>query len=409
MVSSKAPTKALCFPGYRSFWLTSLAVSFSLQILFVSVAWQVYDQTGNAFLLGLVGLCLFLPSLLFILVTGLVADRYGRRRILQICICINLVCALAFGALSLLHSESVWPVFALLALLGTSRAFWSPAAQSLAPNLVPPTALANAITVNSSAWQLSTIAGPAIGGVLYGVSPTLAFATAAGLLLGAAMLALTVPQPLQKPQLGKGKLDTITAGFRYILSNRVVLGAVSLDMFAVLAGGAVALMPIYTKDILQAGPQELGLLRAAPGLGALAMAWWLGRYPIKNHAGVLLFSFVGLFGAFTVVFGLSTNVWLSIAALSLVGASDMVSVTIRETIMQLWTPEEVRGRVNAVKSVFIGASNELGDFRAGAVAFAAGPVFAAVAGGVGAMAIAAVWARLFPELRRQGSLERPYT
>jgi MFS family permease len=196
------------------------------------------------------------------------------------------------------------------------------------------------------------------------------------------------------------------AGFRYIFSNKVVLGAISLDMFAVLLGGAVALLPVYAKDILHAGPQELGFLRAAPGLGAIAMGLLLTRIPVRDHAGKILFLFVGLFGAFTVLFGFSTTVWLSVPALALVGAADMVSVTIRETIMQLWTPEEVRGRVNAVNGVFIGASNELGEFRAGTVAHFIGPVPAVVLGGFGAIVIAATWSRLFPELRNQRSLDK---
>src|SRR5690606_33943690 len=205
-----------------------------------------------------------------------------------------------------------------------------------------------------------------------------------------------IPKPQQRVSHQATSLDTMLAGFRYIFSNKVVLGAISLDMFAVLMGGAVALLPVYAKDILHAGPQELGLLRAAPGVGAIMMAVFLTRFPIRDHAGKILFLFVGLFGAFTVIFGLSTTVWISVPAL--VGASDMVSVTIRETIMQLWTPEEVRGRVNAVNSVFIGASNELGEFRAGTVAHFTGPVPAVALGGLGAIAVAVIWSRIFPGL-----------
>jgi MFS family permease len=217
---------------------------------------------------------------------------------------------------------------------------------------------------------------------------------------------LMIPKPAQVRDSQAKSLETIFGGFRYIRSNKVVLGAISLDMFAVLMGGAVALLPVYTKDILHAGPQELGLLRAAPGIGAIAMALFLTRFPIRDHAGKLLFLFVGLFGAFTAIFGLSTTVWISIPALALVGASDMVSVTIRETIMQLWTPEEVRGRVNAVNSVFIGASNELGEFRAGTVAHFIGPVPAVVLGGFGAIAVAIIWSRIFPQLRDQRTLDK---
>jgi MFS family permease len=401
------PSKlAFSYRNFRFFWLTTLLVSFAVQIMSVSIAWQIYDVTGEAFLLGLVGLSLFLPALVLILVTGLTADRFNRRMIMAICLGVELLCALGFLAFVNARAHEVWPIFGILVVLGTARAFWSPAAQSLAPNLVPPEALANAITTNMSAWQFASIAGPAVGGLLYGISPSVAFGTGAVLLVIAMGSVLMISKPPQRESHQATSIETMLAGFRYIFSNKVVLGAISLDMFAVLMGGAVALLPIYAKDILHAGPQELGFLRAAPGVGAIAMALFLTRFPIRDHAGRLLFLFVGLFGAFTVLFGFSTTVWISVPALALVGASDMVSVTIRETIMQLWTPEEVRGRVNAVNSVFIGASNELGEFRAGTVAHLIGPVPAVVIGGVGSIAIAVLWSRLFPGLRNQRTLDR---
>lgn len=401
------PSKlAFSYRNFRFFWLTTLLVSFAVQIMSVSIAWQIYDVTGEPFLLGLVGLSLFLPALVLILVTGLTADRFNRRMIMAICLGVELLCALGFLAFVNAEAHEVWPIFLILIVLGTARAFWNPAAQSLAPNLVPPEALANAITTNMSAWQFASIAGPAAGGLLYGIAPSVAFGTGAVLLVIAMVSVLMISKPQQRESHQATSLETMLAGFRYIFSNKVVLGAISLDMFAVLMGGAVALLPIYAKDILHAGPQELGLLRAAPGVGAIAMALLLTRFPIRDHAGKLLFLFVGLFGAFTVLFGLSTTVWISVPALALVGASDMVSVTIRETIMQLWTPEEVRGRVNAVNSVFIGASNELGEFRAGTVAHLIGPVPAVVIGGVGSIAIAVIWSRLFPGLRTQRTLDK---
>jgi len=401
------PSKlAFSYRNFRFFWLTTLLVSFAVQIMSVSIAWQIYDVTGEAFLLGLVGLSLFLPALVLILVTGLTADRFNRRMIMAICLGVELLCALGFLAFVNAQAHEVWPIFGILVVLGTARAFWSPAAQSLAPNLVPPEALANAITTNMSAWQFASIAGPAVGGLLYGIAPSVAFGTGAVLLVIAMGSVLMISKPPQRESHQATSLQTMLAGFRYIFSNKVVLGAISLDMFAVLMGGAVALLPIYAKDILHAGPQELGFLRAAPGIGAIAMALFLTRFPIRDHAGRLLFLFVGLFGAFTVLFGFSTTVWISVPALALVGASDMVSVTIRETIMQLWTPEEVRGRVNAVNSVFIGASNELGEFRAGTVAHLIGPVPAVVIGGFGSIAIAVLWSRLFPGLRNQRTLDR---
>lgn len=409
-MSAHAPSEpsklAFTYIGFRFFWLTTLLVSFAVQIMSVSIAWQIYDVTGNAFLLGLVGLCLFLPALVLILVTGLIADRLNRRGIMAVCLTVELGCALGFLALVNVQAHEVWPIFVILVVLGTARAFWGPAAQSLAPNLVPTEALSNAITVNASAWQFASITGPAVGGLLYGISPSFAFGTGAALLVCAVVTVLLIPKPVRRESHQATSLETMFGGFRYIFANKVVLGAISLDMFAVLMGGAVALLPVYTKDILHAGPVELGLLRAAPGVGAIAMALFLTRFPVRDHAGKILFLFVGLFGAFTVIFGFSTTVWVSIPALALVGASDMVSVTIRETIMQLWTPEEVRGRVNAVNSVFIGASNELGEFRAGTVAHLIGPVPAVVIGGFGAMAIAVIWSRIFPQLREQRTLDR---
>lgn len=409
-MSAHAPTEpsklAFTYRGFRFFWLTTLLVSFAVQIMSVSIAWQIYDVTGNAFLLGLVGLCLFLPALVLILVTGLAADRFNRRGIMAVCLTVELGCALGFLTLVNVEAHEVWPIFVILVVLGTARAFWGPAAQSLAPNLVPTEALSNAITVNASAWQFASITGPAVGGLLYGISPSFAFGTGAALLVCAVVSVLLIPKPAQRSSHQATSLETMFGGFRYIFSNKVVLGAISLDMFAVLMGGAVALLPIYAKDILNAGPTELGLLRAAPGLGAIVMALYLTRFPVRDHAGKVLFLFVGLFGAFTVIFGFSTTVWVSIPALALVGAADMVSVTIRETIMQLWTPEEVRGRVNAVNSVFIGASNELGEFRAGTVAHLLGPVPAVVIGGFGAMGIAVIWSRIFPQLREQRTLDK---
>ncbi|WP_349236705.1 MFS transporter [Devosia sp. 919] len=410
MMSTPAPHDksrlAFSYTGFRFFWLTTLLVSFAVQIMSVSIAWQIFAITGDYFLLGLVGLCLFMPALVLMLVTGLAADRFNRRMIMAVCLAVELGCALGFLMLVNAQEHEVWPIFAILVVLGTARAFWSPAAQSLAPNLVPPEALSNAITVNASAWQFAAIMGPSIGGVLYALSPVVAFGTAGVLLLVASGCVLLIPKPQQRQSQQATSLETIFGGFRYILSNKVVLGAISLDMFAVLMGGAVALLPAFTEEILHGGPVEFGILRASPGVGALLMALTLTRFPIRHHAGKMLFVFVALFGLFTTVFGLSSNVWLSIGALMLVGASDMVSVTIRETIMQLWTPEEVRGRVNAVNSVFIGASNELGEFRAGTVAHFIGPVGAVVVGGVGAMAVAAIWSRVFPGLRKQDTLDR---
>ncbi len=398
--------RAFSYSGYRFFWLATMLTSFSAQIVAVSVGWQVYDITGQAFLLGLVGLSLFMPALLLVLVTGLVADRVSRRVIIACCLTVELGCALFMLWFTAQPGHPVWPIFVMLVVLGTGRAFLGPASSSLAPNLVPPQALANAVTLNASAWQFAGVLGPVAGGLLYGVSASVAFGAAAALsLIGIACVTL-IPKPAVREAHKATSMETLLAGVRYIRDNRVVFGAISLDLFAVLLGGAVALLPVYAKDILHAGPTDLGLLRAAPGVGGIAMAVALSRFPIRNHAGRILFAFVALFGLFTAIFGLSTSIWISVPALALAGACDMVSVSIRETIMQLWTPDAVRGRVNAVNSVFIGASNEVGEFRAGMVAAWLGAVPAVVIGGAATIAVAAIWSRLFPGLREQRALDR---
>ncbi len=407
--ASEAPEPsalAFTYPSFRFFWLTTLCGSFAAQIMSVSVGWQIYDLTGEAYLLGLVGLAQFLPALLLVLVTGLAADRFPRRRIIQIAFAVETACAGALFLLAGARAHEVWPIFAVLVVLGTARAFVGPSSSSLAPNIVPPQALSNAISMNVTAWQLASILGPVAGGLLYGLGPTIAYGTAAALAVLAVVSIAFVRQPAQKASEQQTSLDTLLAGFRYILHEKVVLGAISLDLFAVLLGGAVALMPIFAKDILEVGPEGLGLLRAAPGIGAIVTALWLARFPIRDRAGVILFIFVAGFGFFTMLFGLSTSAWLSIPLLALIGACDMVSVSIRETIMQLWTPDSVRGRVNAVNSVFIGASNELGEFRAGMMAAVIGAQAAVVFGGAATMAVAAIWSRTFPGLRRQGRIDR---
>ena len=406
--SAAAPSRrAFSYPGYRYFWLATMLTSFAVQIVAVSVGWQIYDITGQAILLGFIGLSLFMPALLLVLVTGLVADRVNRRLIMACCLAVELACGVFMLVFTAQPGHPVWPIFVVLVILGSGRAFMGPAASSLAPNLVPPPALASAVTLNATAWQFAGILGPVAGGLLYGIGPSVAFGSAAALALVGMVCVALIPRPAVRESHQATSVEGLLAGVRYIRDNKVVLGAISLDLFAVLLGGAYALMPIYAKDILHAGPFDLGLLRSAPGLGAIVVAVLLARHPVRDHAGRLLFACVAGFGLFVCVFGLSTAIWVAVPALMLVGACDMVSVSIRETIMQLWTPDEVRGRVNAVNSVFIGASNELGEFRAGLVAAWLGAVVAVVGGGVGTMAVAFVWSRLFPGLRRQKSLDRP--
>jgi MFS family permease len=388
------------------FYLAALgSAGFAVQIMAVAVAWQVYDLTRNPLDLGLVGLAQFLPALCLVLVTGLIADKFNRRLIIGLCLLVETVCALGLVLFTVSGFAHVWPVFVILVGFGTARAFMNPAADALAPNLLPKSALAHGISLNSMTWQITTITGPVAGGLLYGISGVFAYGVAVCLMLLAILFVVLIGRVPQENHATETNFSTLLAGFKFIKSEQVVLGAISLDLFAVLLGGAVALLPVYARDILEVGPWGLGLLRAAPGIGAIVMAIWLSKYPIKNKAGVILFLFVGAFGLFTVVFGLSKSVPLSIAALALMGACDMVSVYVRETLMQLWTPDAVRGRVNAVNRVFIGASNELGEFRAGVVAAWVGAVTAVALGGAGTMAVAFLWSRWFPELRKAEKLD----
>ncbi|MBY3466311.1 MFS transporter [Rhizobium laguerreae] len=393
--------------SYTRFFFARFLLSFSQQIVSVAVGWQMYDQTGSAIYLGLIGLVQFLPSLLLMLVTGSVADRYNRRAIAALCSLVSALCTLALLAMTVMGTFTPLPVFAVLLIFGIERAFMSPAVQSLAPNLVPEQDLSNAIAWNSSSWQLAAITGPVLGGLLYGVSAPTAYTVAVVFsVLGAALLYM-IPKPVQKTTGETKSWAMILGGFSFIRAEKVVLGAISLDLFAVLLGGATALMPIFARDILTLGPWGLGLLRAAPGLGAIVMAIFLAAYPLKHRAGIYMFIGVALFGVGTIIFGVSTNTEVSIAALALMGAADMVSVYVRESLIALWTPDHLRGRVNAVNMVFVGASNELGEFRAGTMAALFGAVPAVVIGGVGTLVVAAIWASSFPKLRRIDTLDAP--
>jgi len=391
--------------GFVRYWVARFLGSFSAQIVGVSVGWQVYDITRNPFDLGIVGLVQFLPALLLVLVTGAVADRFDRVLIMTGCVVGEALCALALLFFTLLGGYSVAPIFAILVALGTLRAFFGPAQQSLMPNLVPEEDLASAVAWGTSSWQIATVLGPVAGGLFYGLSPEFAYGAALVLLAIAAGLSASIKPPPIRKKKEKPSFETLVAGFRYIWHEKIVLGAISFDLFAVLLGGATALLPVYARDILTVGPWGLGLLRSAPGVGAIVVAALLLRHPVKDHAGVIMFVCVALFGFFTAVFGASATVWLSVLALALMGGFDMVSVYVRETLIQLWTPDAVRGRVNAVNQVFVGASNELGEFRAGISAGLFGAVPAVIIGGVATMAVAGLWWLWFPQLRRARHLD----
>lgn len=372
----------------------------------VAVGWQIYNLTHRPLDLGLVGLAQFAPAMLLFLIAGHTADRFPRQRILQACYGGFALCSLLLLTLAVNGITNVWPIYAVLVWNGIVRAFNGPAGQAFLPLLVPQDAFPSAVAWASSIFQGATVLGPALGGLIYGLSGSpipvyscSAFACAGGLvLIGAVHL-----QPIVRPR-QNATIDMILEGLRYIWRNKLILGAISLDLFAVLLGGAVALLPVYAREILNTGPYGLGILRGAPSAGAVLMAIALARWPLRRHAGTALFICVSGFGIFTIVFGLSRNLYLSLAALILLGACDMISVIIRHTLVQLATPDDMRGRVSAVNVLFIGASNEVGQFESGLTAQWFGTVPAVILGGAGTLAIVAFWSWLFPQLRRVDKL-----
>jgi MFS family permease len=377
-------------------FLATLAV----QMQTVAVGWQVYAVTRAPLDLGLIGLSQFLPFVLLILPAGHIADTRDRRRIISVCFALECVCALLLLALALRGLHSAVPVFAVMVLFGIARAFAMPTGQALLPNLVSREQFGTAVALNSSTWQVATIAGPALGGVIYLSGAPVVYATVAALLAIAVLLTLMVRRGGERRESAEApSLRTLLSGLSFVWSRRPLLGAISLDLFAVLFGGATALLPVYAADVLHVGPEGLGLLRTAPGVGAVLCGLAIGVVPISRHAGRWMFGGVVVFGVATITFGLSNNFWLSVAALAVMGVGDMVSVYIRHLLVQLETPDEIRGRVSAVNAVFIGASNELGEFESGLTAAWFGVVPAVVVGGCATLLVAGAWSRLFPELR----------
>ncbi|AGW95141.1 MULTISPECIES: MFS transporter [Cupriavidus] len=390
---------------FRRYWFARLCTTIGYQIFTVAVGWQMYDLTRDPLMLGMVGLVQFLPSVVLILMSGHVADRFDRRRIVRTCQSIEALLAGGMAVASLTGWIDSHHIFLFVALIGATRAFENPTLQALLPSVVTPRQLPRAVALASSAGQTAIIIGPAIGGFAYVAGPDVVYALSATLFTIAAVLVSGIrlrqaAQRLTAPV----SVRTVFAGFTYIRGRPVLLGAISLDLFAVLLGGAAALLPIYARDILHTGPWGLGLLRSSPAIGALAMALWLARNPLNRRAGRIMFGAVALFGVATVVFGVSTWLPLSMAALVVLGASDMISVVVRSTLVQLDTPDDMRGRVGAVNSVFIGASNQLGEFESGVTAALLGPVGAVILGGVGTLLVVAVWMRLFPALASRDKL-----
>jgi predicted MFS family arabinose efflux permease len=406
VTSSPSPAPSLANErAFLRYLLARTCGTLAVQMQTVAVGWQVYAATSDPLDLGLIGLSQFLPFILLILPAGHAADHYDRRKILAICYLLNMTSAVCLLAFSLLDVHAVSWVFAVMTLLGVTRAFAMPSAQALIPNLVPPELFARATAVNSTVFQVCTIAGPTLGGLLYLAGPSVVFGTVATLLGASTLLMIGVRVGGRSATAPPAvTLRSLLSGLTFVRSKPTVLGAISLDLFAVLFGGATALLPIYARDILHTTSVGLGVLRTAPGIGAAACALVLSLTPLERHVGRWLFAGVIVFGAATVVFGLSTNIVVSIIALMLLGAGDMVSVYLRHLLVQLETPDEIRGRVSAVNAVFIGASNELGEFESGITAAWFGTVRAVVFGGVATMAVAAAWAWWFPQLRRMDRL-----
>lgn len=417
--SPKAPRRGLeafASRDFRRYQLARVAVILGAEAQSVAVAWQVYSITHRAIDLGYTGLALFLPGLIFLLPAGHVADRFDRRHVIMACYALQCICTAALVVLARNNTQNILAIYSVLFFVGTGRAFSGPASSALIPHLVPETHFVNAVTWGGAIFQLANITGPALGGLLFTFPLThfmpdsrlegagIVYVFTLGTLGWFLVLVSTLSVRPGRMEHRDFSMKVLLAGFQYVRRAPMLLGSFSLDLFVVLLGGATALMPIFAHEILQQGPRGLGMLRAAPAAGAVAMALVMARFPLRRHAGRWLFICVSIFGAATVVFGLSRTLWLSLASLAVAGAADTISVIIRGSLLQLATPPEMRGRVSAVNSLFIGASNELGEFESGLTAQWWGAVRATVIGGLGALAVAGLWATFFPKLRRADEL-----
>ena len=407
----RSGVRALLANRRYAFYLASrVLLIIATQMLSVAVGWQVYEITGKALALGFSGLALFLPGFLLALPGGHVADRRDRRKIILVCHLGVATCATILAVMAFQGWHRLLPIYVVLGLLGTIRAFSGPAGQALMPNLVERKDLERAVALGSSSWQLAMIAGPSIGGALYAATGRAAvvYSVCAVLAVTAFGCVFAIGNPPAAAEVRKKERatwSTLLAGLRYVWSNKPILGSISLDLFAVLLGGAVALLPIFARDLLHIGPWGLGILRSAPAIGASTVAFSLANFPLRRRAGIVMLACVLIFGIATIVFGLSESFALSLVALLVLGAADMISVVVRSTLIQTRTPDEMRGRVGAVNMVFIGASNELGEFESGVTAAWLGPRIAVLVGGIGTCLVVAVWSVLFPDLRKIDRLD----
>lgn len=394
------------FQNFRLFQVARFCVVLATEMQSVAVGWQIYETTRRPLDLGLVGLAQFLPVILLFLVSGHVVDRFNRRNILVLCYCGFALCSTLLLIVAFRAPRSIGLIYAVLVLLGVVRSLNGPAGRAILPQLVPEDHFPSAVAWASSVFQTATILGPAVGGVAYAAfhGPAAVYATAAVSSTVAVLATLRIKTTVKPRPREPVNLDTVLAGFKYIWREKLILGSISLDLFAVLLGGAVALLPVFAQEILKTGPWGLGLLRSAPAVGAASMALFLAYRPLRRKAGRSMLWCVAGFGVCTVLFGISHNLALSLAALVLVGATDMVSVIVRGTLIQVATPDEMRGRVNAVDMIFIGASNEFGQFESGLTAHWFGTVPAVVLGGLGTLVVTALWAWAFPELRHADRL-----
>jgi len=409
----------LRIPDFRLYWIARFAAVLATMGMVVIIGYQVYDVARSDYgmsikqaslQIGLVGLSQFIPIALLTPVAGWAADRFERRTVARIANAIDMVVALALGWMSWQDSLTLPSLFALAALHGVARVFVNPAMAAIAPNIVPAEQLPQAIAMSSIAWQTGSVLGPAVGGFLYAAHPSAPYWAAAALML-VAMTALTPIRPVVPPPIAgeRHPVKQMIEGISYVRHHRFLLGAITLDLFAVLLGGATAMLPVYARDILYVGTEGLGLLRAAPAVGAAVVALWYAFTPLKRNVGIKMLLSVAAFGAMTILFGLSRSMILSLSALALLGAFDMLSVYVRSSLVQLYTPDAMRGRVSAVSGLAISASNELGELQSGIAAAILGPVVAVAAGGAAAMGIAGLWSYLFPELRRARTFEPPET
>jgi MFS family permease len=405
--SGFTPFAALRYRDFAVFAAARLFTTLSWQILGAAVGWQMWQLTHDPLSLAFVGLVQFLPFILLVLPAGQIADRVDRRLVLIGAYTVEASCSAVLLWFTLSGVKAVWPVLVAMTLFGCGRAFWMPTGQAITPNLVPREVFPSAVGVNSTLFQIGVVAGPALGGLLLLWGPKAAYGTVLCLLTLAVILIATIKPVRAEVPAGDFRLADLLEGLKFVVRRRTVLGAISLDLFAVLFGGATAMMPIYASDVLHVGSVGYGVLRSAPGVGAALTAGVLAFSPLQRHVGCWMFSGVALFGVSTIVFGVSHVFWISLIALFLLGAGDMVSVFVRQLLVQLETPDAIRGRVSAVSSMFIGASNELGEFESGLAARALGLVPSVVLGGLATLAVVAAYLKLFPELRRMNDFPKP--